>query len=88
MLTPWDALPIPEDALPLCPFPRMPCPFPRMLCVFVGHPRANSATLPVVLTTPRQSRGRAVPSIVTRSQPSRGHREARRVLGAAPSAPL
>jgi hypothetical protein len=61
MLTPWDALPIPEDALPLCPFPRMPCPFPRMLCVFVGHPRANSATLPVVLTTPRQSRGRAVP---------------------------
>jgi hypothetical protein len=57
------------------PFGGMPCPFPRMLCVFVGHPVADSAT-PSPFSEHRDVLA-AVPW---------GHREARRVLGAAPSA--
>jgi len=57
------------------PFGGMPCPFPRMLCVFVGHPQADSAT-----PSPFSDHRNALAAVPW------GHREARRVLGAAPSA--
>ncbi len=57
--------------------------------MFVGHPHADSAMPSLVLTAPRQSRGRAAPFFEHRDAlavvPS-GLREARCVLGAAPSA--
>jgi hypothetical protein len=67
----------------------MLCSFRRMLFVFAGRPSLSPETLSLVLTTPRHCRGRAVLFSELRDAlaaiPS-GLREARRVLGAAPSA--
>jgi hypothetical protein len=45
----------------LCMFVGMPCPCLSMHQVFVRHLHPQRATLFQVLTTPRQSRGHAVP---------------------------
>jgi hypothetical protein len=82
MSRPCLAMRCPCSAM-LCLFCAMLSAFPVMLRASFGHPHPERATRSLVLTTPRQSRGRAVPFVAHRDVlaaiPS-GPREAHRVV--------